>query len=108
MLSASYSVTASNSVNESQQASNDELSLYLSQNPASNAATNLTYTLQKGGSVQVELMDELGQTVRMLQNGPTTVGEHVIAIDPKSLAPGSFFIRVESNGMSAMRKLVIQ
>jgi hypothetical protein len=108
VLSASYSVTASNSVNESQQASNDELNLYLSQNPASNSATSLTYTLQKGGSVQVELMDELGRSVRMLQNGRASAAVNIIPIDPKTLAPGMYFIRVETDGMSAMRKLVIQ
>ncbi|HET6401792.1 MAG TPA: T9SS type A sorting domain-containing protein [Candidatus Kapabacteria bacterium] len=86
----------------------DQLHLSLTQNPASNSATNLTYTLQTGGAVQVELMDELGRSVRMLENDHASSGEHSILIDPSTLAPGTYFIRVEANGTSAMRKLVIQ
>jgi hypothetical protein len=108
VLNASYAVTAVNSVNESQQPSNDELSLYLSQNPASNAVTNIIYTLKTDGPAKVELMDLLGRSVRMLNDGRAAAGQNVIAIDPKSLLPGSYFVRVEANGMSAMQKLVIQ
>jgi hypothetical protein len=87
--------------------SGDGLNLLISQNPASNSVTNLSYTLANGGPVKVELMDELGRSVRMLQNGNATAGQNTIAIEPQSLEAGTYFVRVEANGMSAMQKLVI-
>jgi hypothetical protein len=88
--------------------SNEEFNLSLTPNPASNSVTNLTYSLQTGGAVQVQLMDELGRSVRMLENDHASEGLHSILIDPTTLVPGSYFIRFEANGSSTMRKLIIQ
>ena len=108
IVNAAYTVPSGGSgVNAEPSLTNDEMSLYLTQNPASNSVTNLSYTLQNGGPVQVELMDALGRAVRMLQNGRASAGQNSISIDPKTLASGTYFIRVEAPGMSAMRKLVI-
>ena len=107
IAAAGYTNPSVGSVNTEPSRTNDGLSLYLTQNPASNTGTSLSYTLQNGGPVQVELMDALGRDVRMLQNGHASAGQNSISIDPKTLAPGTYFIRVEAPGMSAMRKLVI-
>jgi Secretion system C-terminal sorting domain len=83
------------------------LNLTLSDNPVLSAGTRLSYNLRTGGPVQVELMDELGQSVRMLENGRASAGTNIVSIDPKTLASGTYFIRVEAEGTSAMQKLVI-
>ena len=108
IVGASYWATSGgNSVSMSTSQPGDGLNLYLTQNPAANSVTNLTYTLPSSGPVQVELMDELGRSVRMLQKGFASAGQNVIAIDPQSLDAGTYFVRVEADGMSAMQKLVI-
>lgn len=105
---ANYSVSnGASDVNENQSYGNDGLSLYLNENPASNATASIIYTLPNGGPVQVELMDELGRTVRMLQNGIASAGRNVIAIEPQALPAGTYFVRVTADGMSAMQKLLI-
>lgn len=102
---AGYQVPINSSVSPNVQS--DGLNLFLSPNPATSTATVLSYTLTDPGSIQIELMDALGRSVRMLEKGFESAGEHSVAIDPKSLSAGTYFIRVEAGGASAMQKLVI-
>ncbi len=95
------------SVSPANAVSNSGLSLTLSENPASSAGTKIVFTLQNGGETQVLLMDELGRSVRMLQNGFASAGQNEVTIDPLTLEPGTYFVRVAANGTSAMQKLVI-
>lgn len=88
-------------------ATNSGLSLTLSENPASNIGTKIVFTLQYDGLTQVLMMDELGRTVRMLQNGYSPAGVNQILIDPTSVEPGTYFVRATANGASVMQKLVI-
>lgn len=83
------------------------LNLALSENPASSSEVKVTFTLSDAGSAQVELMDVLGRSVRMLQNGPALPGQNMVFIDPLTLAPGTYFVRLTADGVSAMQKLVI-
>ncbi len=83
------------------------LNLALSENPASSSDVKVTYTLNDAGPVQIELMDVLGRSVRMLQNGPALPGQNMVTIDPLSLEPGTYFVRLTANGASAMQKLVV-
>jgi Secretion system C-terminal sorting domain len=83
------------------------LNLALSQNPASSSDVKVTYTMSDAGASRVELMDELGRSVRMLQNGSAMPGENTLTIDPLTLEPGTYFVRLTADGASAMQKLVI-
>lgn len=83
------------------------LNLSLSENPASSSEVKVTYTMSDAGAAQVMLMDELGRSVRMLQNGPSMPGENTLTIDPLSLEQGTYFVRLTADGASAMQKLVI-
>ena len=88
-------------------APNVGLNLTLSENPASGSEVNVIYTLSAGGFTQVKLMDELGRDVRVLQNGRASAGQNELNIDPLTLEQGTYFVRAEANGMTAMQKLVI-
>jgi Secretion system C-terminal sorting domain/BNR/Asp-box repeat len=81
--------------------------LALSENPASSSEVKVTYTMSNTGSAQVMLMDELGRTVRMLQNGSAIPGENTLTVDPLSLEQGTYFVRLTVDGASAMQKFVI-
>jgi hypothetical protein len=83
------------------------LNLALSDNPASSSEVKVTYTLSDAGAVQVMLVDELGRTIRMLQNGPAIPGKNTLTIDPLTLEVGTYFVRLTHDGASAMQKLVI-
>ncbi len=83
------------------------LNLTLSQNPVSSSEVKVTYTMSDAGSAQVMIMDELGRTVRMLQNGSAIPGENTLTIDPMTLEQGTYFVRLTADGASAMQKLVV-
>jgi hypothetical protein len=105
--SANYTVPSSSAVNP-QPIVASGLSVTLTQNPASSAGTNVIFTMPVSGSLQVELMDVLGRNVRMFENGFESAGEHSVPIDPKTLSYGTYFVRVQTDGASAMQKLVVQ
>ena len=83
------------------------LSLALAGNPSSGSTVQAIFTLPDAGLAQVSLMDELGRSIRVLHNGRAAAGQNSISLDTQSLIPGTYFIRVEANGASAMQKLVI-
>ena len=85
----------------------DPLTLRLSANPASNTETKLSFEMPTEGTARVALMDMLGNNVHDLLNGHAAAGSLIIPIDPTTLASGTYFIRVDADGMTATRKLVI-
>jgi hypothetical protein len=105
---AHYSVQGINSVADNYSSTENLLNLYLSQNPASNTETKLFYTMKNDGNTQVSIMDALGREVHMLQNGFAPAGQNIIPIDPTKLSAGTYFLRVNADGMSATQKLIIQ
>ena len=87
--------------------SDDGSAFIITQNPASNAATKIIFSIKNDGLVQVELMDMLGNQVRVLQNERISAGEYSIQLDPRSLPSGAYFVRLISPEMTAMKKLII-
>ena len=83
------------------------MNLYLSANPASNTETKIFFTMKNEGNAQVSLMDPLGREVHMLLNGRAVAGQNIIPIDPSKLTSGTYFIRVNADGLTATRKLII-
>ncbi len=83
------------------------LNLTLFENPASSSDVKVTYTMSDAGVAKVILMDELGRTVRMLQNGSAILGENTLTIDPLTLEAGTYFVCLTAQGASAIQKLVI-
>ena len=63
--------------------------------------------MKNEGNAQVSLMDALGREVHMLQNGHVQAGQNIIPIDPTKLAAGAYFICINADGITAMRKLII-
>lgn len=104
---ASYSVQGSSSVFDNYSSPENMLNLYLSANPASNSETKLFYTMKGDGNAQVSLMDPLGREVHMLHNGHALAGQNMIPIDPSKLSAGTYFIRVNAEGITATSKLII-
>ena len=82
------------------------LKMTISSNPA-HTQTFLGYSLPVHGNVQVSLMNTLGSEVKMLHNGQSPAGTNSVRIDPTTLANGTYFIRVVTDGYSATRKLII-
>jgi hypothetical protein len=49
----------------------------------------------------------LGETVATLADGNMTAGEHHLGFDASALASGVYLYRLEGEGLSACRKMVL-
>lgn len=83
------------------------LNLRLSANPVSNSETKIYYTLKTSGNTEVSVMDVMGRQVNMLYKGHAEQGQNLIPIDASKLSAGTYFIRVNAEGLTATRKLII-
>ncbi|MFC1557699.1 T9SS type A sorting domain-containing protein [candidate division KSB1 bacterium] len=72
-----------------------------------NPTTNIPFSLQSAGRVQLTVYNILGQEVGVLIDRMMIAGEHVHAFNANGLASGIYFYRLEANGYSSMKKLVI-
>jgi hypothetical protein len=107
ILSATYTEDFDAAASVAEATRPNQLGLTISQNPASTSVTKVFFTLKNDANARVELVDMMGRSVRVLQNGRASQGAHVLAIDPNTLASGSYFVRATAEGKSVMQKLVI-
>ncbi len=76
-------------------------------NPAS-SVTSVTYELPVGGSILLELYDLTGRVERTLLDAQREAGIHTIDLGTESLGAGVHLVRMQTNGRSYTRKLVVE
>jgi hypothetical protein len=64
-------------------------------NPAKQEAT-LDLTVEHGGRAYISLLDILGNEISVLSRSILEVGEHHFPFSMKSLAPGSYYVRIKT------------
>ncbi|MBU1636533.1 right-handed parallel beta-helix repeat-containing protein, partial [bacterium] len=96
------------------QAINDPLSslpteLILHQNYPNpfNATTRISFTLPETGNVRLDLFDIRGRQVAELLHRSLVAGEHTVSLDGKTFASGVYFCRLQFNGQSLTRKMIL-
>ncbi len=83
-------------------------SLELVPNLTDRGETTLRYQLRKPAILVVTLIDAAGKEVRVIESGRAEeAGTHSLTLDLKGLAAGTYAVRVESNGETDVRRLVI-
>jgi hypothetical protein len=93
---------------------NSKLNFFLSQNYPNpfNSGTNITYSIDRGGHVILEIYNILGQLVRTLVNEVQQPGVYTIYWDGRdengrSLPSGVYFYRIEVNRFIKTRKMLM-
>ncbi|MBV6647332.1 MAG: DUF1501 domain-containing protein, partial [Cyclobacteriaceae bacterium] len=76
-------------------------------NPAKDTA-KLRYHVNDRQSVDFQLIDAQGKSVRQLGLYQADPGNHTIDLDLKDLTPGIYFVKVSSEKLNATQKLVIR
>ncbi len=74
-------------------------------NPA-NKNASVPFSLAATSSVQIELFDLLGRSIKTVYIGELAAGEHVIPISGSGLAPGLYFYRLNALGRTFSRSIV--
>ncbi len=77
-----------------------------------NPQTQLRFALPAAAAVQLEIYDVLGQRVRVLLATRLAAGLHAVEWDGRNdahgdVASGTYFVRLRSEGRSAMRKMLL-
>jgi hypothetical protein len=72
-----------------------------------NPATRITYTLPAEGRVSLKVFDLLGREVATLTEGVQPAGTHTVLFDGSSLASGMYLYRLEADGRTAVRRMIL-
>lgn len=90
----------------------EELSYSLSQNYPNpfNPSTIINYTIAKDGIVKLKVYDMTGKEIATLINGFKLKGNYQVEFDIKDhsgLSSGVYYYKVESNGFSDIKKMIL-
>ncbi|MBL0059991.1 MAG: T9SS type A sorting domain-containing protein [bacterium] len=73
-----------------------------------NPTTNIQFDLVNASKVTLKVYNVLGEAVATLVNGEAlSAGAHTYAFDGASLASGVYMYRLEANGVSSTRKMML-
>ena len=78
----------------------------ISPNPVSQEA-RITFRIPEPAAVNLKVYNQLGQEVASLVNEDLPKGLHSKIWNPGSLAPGTYFVHLESAGMFSVRKAIL-
>ena len=72
-----------------------------------NASTIIRYQLPKSQHVALRIYDVTGREIATLMNEQMQAGCHRILWDAQSIPTGVYFVKMEANAFSAIRKVVL-
>jgi hypothetical protein len=72
-----------------------------------NPVTKINFDLPKSGFVTLKVYDMLGQEVATLVNGTKNSGSYIVDFDGSSFSSGMYFYKLESNGFTATKKMML-
>ncbi len=75
-------------------------------NPVSHTST-IGYRLDRASHVRLEIMNVLGQVVRVLVNKDQAAGEYRTALESTGLPNGAYYYRIVTNGGSMWRAMTV-
>ena len=67
----------------------------------------INFALSKQGFVTLKVYDLLGREVRTLVNEVKSAGQFSIEFNASELPSGIYFYRLESNGFTAIKKMIL-
>lgn len=81
-----------------------------SPNPSNGESIVLKYTVRTAGKVALDICDMNGTMITTINNEYLEVGSHqqVLNLNELNLPQGSYFIRLQANGTTTSRRLIIQ
>jgi len=72
-----------------------------------NPTTKITFALPKSGLVTLKVYDVLGREVSTLVNEVKNAGTYTVEFDASGLSSGIYFYKLESNGFTAVKKMML-
>jgi hypothetical protein len=75
-------------------------------NPAT-GSTMLSLSLPRRSNVVAEIYSERGEKVATIQSGELPAGRHLLVWNAEGVANGTYWCRIQGNGLSESRRIVI-
>lgn len=72
-----------------------------------NPSTKIDFSIAKNASVRIIIYDILGRVVRTLLDEKRNAGSYSVDFDAKNLSSGVYFYRLETEGFSDVKKMVL-
>ncbi|MCK5694553.1 MAG: T9SS type A sorting domain-containing protein, partial [Bacteroidales bacterium] len=69
--------------------------------------TNIPFQIQKAGHVYIEVINEVGKTVEILENRPLVPGNHMITWNSSNHPAGLYLCRMQFGGMLKSGKMLL-
>lgn len=87
--------------------SSDETTVSIYPNPV-NSTSTLNYNLASDGDAKIELYNELGQLIKLLDVGYKNSGTYKLDLEMSELQleNGVYFVKISTNGESRMKKII--
>jgi len=92
---------------DSDYADGDMIHLSVSPNPMTDEAV-IAVELSAPGNTSITLMDAMGRLVKTIADIPLDAGQHEFVINPSSLSPGIYFIKVMAGNDLRIRKIAVK
>jgi len=70
-------------------------------------SSDIRFSLERSGHVRLTLLDATGRLVRSLTSTSLSAGRHQVRLDRRNLAPGAYFILLESAQGSSRARLTV-
>ena len=85
------------------------ISFQLSQNYPNpfNPATNIQFTIQNSGHVNLKVYDVLGREVKNIVNEFKQAGSYIVSFDGSELSSGIYFYRLESGDFVQVKRMIL-
>lgn len=91
-------------IKENSLLSNDVI---LTPNPA-NEQVLVSYLLEKNSTIKLSVFNVIGEEVFVNQSSQNLIGKQSLNIDLKNLEKGVYFVRIQAEGESVTKKLIVQ
>jgi hypothetical protein len=72
-----------------------------------NPKTNITFSIPRGGFVEIDVYDILGRQVNTLVRDPFEAGTYKVDFDATNLSSGVYFYTIKVNDFSATKKMLL-
>lgn len=77
-------------------------------NPSNNQMVTVDLTVEDNSLLKIDLLNKLGQKVKTIFNGQSSLGRNKFEIDTNNLSAGIYFVNITIDGNSVAKKLVLQ
>ncbi|MEL6821990.1 MAG: two-component regulator propeller domain-containing protein, partial [Calditrichota bacterium] len=72
-----------------------------------NPSTQIEFTLQKSGTVYLDVIDAIGRTVAVLVDDSRSAGQYRVSFNGSGVASGIYVYRMQFDGRSEIRKMLL-